>query len=139
MEPFISIVEDDESARAALRRMLISHGFTVTAFASAEQFLASDQPLRAACLIADISMPGISGLGLHRRLLEAGYRIPTILITGRPSESDRDAALGEGVLSYLPKPFSEQTLLEDIRSALGRPRQPDASARRDSSLSAASQ
>ena len=119
MEPLISIVEDDESVRAALQRILISHGFAVAASASAEQFLASDQPHRAACLIADVSMPGISGLHLHRHLLEAGYRIPTILITGRPTAADRDEALGAGVLAYLPKPLSEQVLLEDISVALG--------------------
>ena len=89
-------------------RWTISHGFAVAAFASAEQFLESDQPYRAACLIVDVSMPGISGLRLHQRLLEAGYRIPTIVITGRPTAADRDEALGAGVLSYLPKPFSER-------------------------------
>jgi FixJ family two-component response regulator len=118
MEPLISIVEDDESVRAALQRILLSHSFAVTVFSSAEQFLASAQPYPAACLIVDVSMPGISGLRLHRQLIDAGYRIPTILITGRPTPADRDQALGAGVVSYLPKPFSEQALLDDISLAL---------------------
>lgn len=139
MEPLISIVEDDESVRAALQRILISHGFAVAAFASAEQFLESDRPYRAACLIADVSMPGISGLLLHRHLLEAGYRIPTILITGRPTAADRDEALGAGVLSYLPKPFSEQALLDDILLALGQSDRQGAGLTLDGSPSAAPQ
>jgi FixJ family two-component response regulator len=137
MDPLISIIEDDESVRAALQRILISHGFTVAAFGSAEQFLESDQPYRAACLIADVGMPGISGLGLHRHLLEAGYRIPTILITGRPTPADRDEALSAGVLSYLPKPLSEQALLEDISLALGQSDRQDPPLTLDDSASAA--
>ena len=137
MEPLISIVEDDESVRAALERILISHGFAVAVFASAEQFLASDQPYRAACLIADVSMPGISGLRLHRHLRAAGYRIPTILITGRPTAEDRAEALSAGVLSYLPKPFSERVLIGDISLALGRAEHEAGPLNRRDSVSAA--
>lgn len=118
MAPLISIVEDDESVRAALHRILTSHGFTATAFASAEEFLESEQPHRAACLIVDVTMPGMSGLRLHQHLVAAGHRIPTILITGRPSEADRETALGAGVVAYLAKPFSEQALLNDLALAL---------------------
>ena len=139
METLISIVEDDESVRAALQRILISHGFAVAAFASAERFLESDQPYRAACLIVDVSMPGISGLRLHRQLLETGYRIPTIMITGRPTAADRDEALGAGVLSYLPKPFSEQALLDDISVALGQSDRQDPRLKLDGSASPAPQ
>lgn len=139
METLISIVEDDESVRAALQRILISHGFAVAAFASAERFLESDQPYRAACLIVDVSMPGISGLRLHRQLLETGYRIPTIMITGRPTAADRDEALGAGVLSYLPKPFSEQALLDDISVALGQSGRQDPQLKLDGSASPAPQ
>ena len=120
MEPLISIIDDDESVRAALRRILLAHGFAATAFASAEQFLASDQLHHAACLIVDVRMPGMSGLGLHQHLVAAGYRIPTILITGCPIAADRDAALAAGVVSYLEKPFSEPALLDDVALALDR-------------------
>src|SRR3954468_2977121 len=120
MEPLISIIDDDESIRAALQRILASHGLGAAIFASAEQFLASDQLSQAACLIADVRMPGMSGLQLHQRLLADGYQIPTILITGCPTEADRDAALAVGVIAYLPKPFSERTLLDDVAAALSR-------------------
>lgn len=120
MEPLISIVDDDESMRAALQRILLAHGFAATVFASADQFLASGQLRHAACLIADVRMPGISGLQLHQHLTAAGYHIPTILITGRPTAADRDAALSAGAVSYLAKPFSDRALLDDLALALGR-------------------
>jgi FixJ family two-component response regulator len=120
MEPLISIIDDDESVRAALQRILASNGLEAAAFASAEQFLASDQVSHAACLIADVRMPGLSGLQLHQRLLADGRQIPTILITGCPTEADRDAALAAGVVAYLPKPFSERALLDDVAAALSR-------------------
>jgi FixJ family two-component response regulator len=120
MEPLISIIDDDESIRAALQRILASHGLVAAIFASAEQFLASDQLRQAACLIADVRMPGMSGLQLHQHLLTDGYQIPTILITGCPTEADRDAALAAGVIAYLPKPFSERALLDDVAAALSR-------------------
>jgi len=121
MEPLISIIDDDESVRAALQRILASHGLEAAAFATAEQFLASDQLRQAACLIADIRMPGMSGFQLHQRLLADGYQIPTILITGCPTEADREAALATGIVAYLPKPFSERALLDDVAAALARP------------------
>src|SRR3954468_22676942 len=130
MEPLISIIDDDESIRAALQRILASHGLGAAIFASAEQFLASDQLSQAACLIADVRMPGMSGLQLHQRLLADGYQIPTILITGCPTEADRDAALAAGIIAYLPKPLSEQALLEDVTAALSRSAR-TGSARRD--------
>jgi FixJ family two-component response regulator len=121
MEPLISIIDDDESVRAALQRILASHGLEAAAFATAEQFLASEQLRQAACLIADIRMPGMSGFQLHQRLLADGYQIPTILITGCPTEADREAALATGIVAYLPKPFSERALLDDVAAALARP------------------
>src|ERR1041385_8090283 len=120
MELLISIIDDDESVRAALQRILASNGLEAAAFASAEQFLASDQASHVACLIADVRMPGLSGLQLHQRLLADGRQIPTILITGCPTEADRDAALAAGVVAYLSKPFSERALLDDVAAALSR-------------------
>src|ERR1700676_2168162 len=114
MEPLISIIDDDESVRAALQRILLAHGFVTTVFASADQFLASGQLHDAACLIVDVRMPGISGLQLHQQLMAAGYQIPTILVTGCPTATDRDVALASGVVSYLAKPFSEWALLNDL-------------------------
>lgn len=121
MQALISIIDDDEAVRVALQRILLAHGFAATSFASAHQFLASDQLRHACCLIVDVRMPGMSGLGLYQHLVAAGCRIPTILITGCPIAADRDAALAAGVVSYLAKPFSEQALLDDVALALDRP------------------
>src|SRR5204863_6399009 len=113
-----SIVDDDAPVREALRRILAAHGLETAVFASGKQLLASDQLPRMSCLIADVKMPGMSGLALHHRLVAAGHHIPTILITGGATASGRKRALAEGVLSYVPKPFSEETLLDNVRLAL---------------------
>jgi CheY-like chemotaxis protein len=97
MEPLISIVDDDEPVREAVRRILTSHGLTATVFGSARQLLDSDQLDQMSCLIVDGKMPGISGFALHRQLLAAGRRIPTILMTGRPTAGGRKRALAAGV------------------------------------------
>jgi len=120
MEPLISIVDDDEPVREALRRILVSHGLATAVFASGQQLLASDQLPEMSCLIVDVKMPEMSGLALHHRLVAAGHRIPTILITGGPTTGGRERALAEGVLSYVPKPLSEETLLDNVRMALAR-------------------
>jgi len=120
MEPLISIVDDDEPVREALRRVLAAHGLETAVFASGKQLLASDRLPEMACLIADVKMPEMSGLALHHRLMAAGHRIPTILITGGPTPSGRNQALAEGVLSYVPKPLSEEALLDNVRLALAR-------------------
>ncbi len=120
MEPLISIVDDDEPMREAVRRILTSHGLTAAVFASARQLLDSDQLDHMSCLIVDGKMPGMSGFALHRQLVAAGRRIPTILITGRPTAGGRKRALAAGVVSYLAKPFSEEVLLDNIHLALAR-------------------
>ncbi len=119
-EPLISIVDDDRPVREALRRMLGIYGFDAVIFKSAEEFLASDFPTRTACLVADMRMPGMSGLALHRHLLAEGCRIPTILITARPTSGERDEAVASGVLSYLAKPVSDNILVETVQAALER-------------------
>ena len=100
-QTLISVVDDDESMREAIRGLMKSLGYTAVAFASAEGFLSSRQILRTSCLITDVQMPGMTGLELHRRLLAAGKTIPTILITAYPDDSGREGALGDGVVCYL--------------------------------------
>ena len=117
----ISIVDDDESVREAMQGLMKSLGFTVETFASAEEFLASDSRNHAACLITDVQMPGLTGLGLHDRLVRSGRPIPTIVITAYPDERARARALQAGVVCYLVKPFNENDLLTCIRSVLHRP------------------
>jgi FixJ family two-component response regulator len=117
-KPLISVIDDDESMREAMRGLMKSLGYTAEAFASAEEFLNSRQAPRTSCLIADVQMPGMTGLELHRHLVASGKTIPTILITAYPDDSARVRALGDGVICYLSKPFDESDLLACIRSSL---------------------
>ena len=95
-----------------------SMGFSAEAFGSAEDFLDSAHLSRTDCLVADVNMPGMSGLDLHQRLAATGRAIPTILITAYPNERVRALALNAGVLCYLAKPFAEGDLLGCLRTAL---------------------
>jgi FixJ family two-component response regulator len=115
----IAIVDDDESVREATKGLMRSMGLAAETFSSAEDFLRSSHLGRTACLVADVNMPGMSGLDLHKRVAALPKGIPTILITAYPNESIRERALSAGILCYLVKPFSEDELLNCIRSALG--------------------
>jgi FixJ family two-component response regulator len=117
-KPLISVVDDDESMREALRGLMKSLGYAAEAFASAEEFLSSRQVPRTSCLIADVQMPGMTGLELYRHLLASRTTIPTILITSYTDESLQERALEEGVVCYLSKPFNENDLLACIHSSL---------------------
>jgi FixJ family two-component response regulator len=117
-KPLISIVDDDESMREAVKGLMKSWGYAAEAFASAEAFLSSRQVPRTACLIADVMMPGMSGLELHRHLVTSGKTIPTVLITAHPDDDVRERALRDGIIGYLSKPFSEDDLMACIRSSL---------------------
>jgi FixJ family two-component response regulator len=114
----ISIVDDDELVRVALGRLMKAHGYLVQTFDSGASLLNSGHRARTDCLIADVQMPGMTGLELHDQLVAAGAPIPTILITAHPSETMRSCALRAGVLCYLTKPFSEADLLGCVRSAV---------------------
>ena len=118
-KPLISIVDDDETVRATTMDLINSMGFLVKAFACADDFLNSDDLCRTSCLIADMRMPGMTGLDLHNRLVESGTAIPTILITGFPDDRDRVRARQSGVRCYLAKPFEDKELLKCIRAAVG--------------------
>jgi FixJ family two-component response regulator len=119
-KPLIAIVDDDASMLEALQGLLRSLGFAAEAFSSGQAFLSSPHLGRMACLIADVHMPGMSGLDLHHRLVTSGRRLPTILITAYPNDQARGRALGAGVVCYLAKPFDEDDLLRCLRSILGR-------------------
>jgi FixJ family two-component response regulator len=119
-KPLISIVDDDELIRDAATGLIKSLGYNAVAFASAEDFLSSRQLSQTACLIADINMPEMSGLDLHRELSASGKPIPTVLITAYPDDGVRKRALSAGVIGYLTKPFEEEDLLACVRSALTR-------------------
>jgi FixJ family two-component response regulator len=112
----IAIVDDDESVREAMTSLMRSFGFATMAFASGESFLRSRRR-RTDCLIADVQMPGMTGLELHNRLVASGKLIPTILITAYPDERVRAQALNAGAVCYLTKPFNESELLACIHAA----------------------
>jgi FixJ family two-component response regulator len=114
----ISIIDDDQPFREAMRRFMTSLGYTVDVFSSAADFLASRRLGETACLIADVHMPAMTGVELYRHLLEAGHRIPTILVTAYPNDVDRARALNDGVVCYLRKPVDAQSLSRCLRAAL---------------------
>lgn len=114
----VSIVDDDESFRAALQRLLRSAGFSVRSFASAEDFLNSGQQQETGCLIADIRMPGMSGLDLQAKLNDDHSPIPIIFISAHGDEKMRLQAMRGGAVKFLAKPFDDAVLLESVRAAL---------------------
>ena len=114
----VSVVEDDQHFRESMRRLMRSWGYTVEAFPSAAEFLASSHLGETACLVADVNMPGMTGVELHRHLINAGHSIPTILVTAYPNDVDRTRALNDGVICYLPKPVDEQELIGCLGAAL---------------------
>ena len=114
----VSVVEDDRFFRESMRRLMRSLGYSVEAYPTAADFLASPRLAETACLIADVHLPGMTGLELHRRLIEAGYAIPTILVTAYPDEDVKARALKDGVVCYLRKPVDQEHLLRCVRAAL---------------------
>jgi FixJ family two-component response regulator len=117
-KPVISVIDDDVSVREGTVDLLNSMGFIAKPFQRADDFLKSNCHPSTSCLIADVRMPGMSGLELHNCLVGSGNLIPTILITAFPNDRDRERALQAGVKCYLTKPFKEDDLLACIRTAL---------------------
>jgi FixJ family two-component response regulator len=116
----VYVVDDDESVRRALRRLLHSWGLRATTFASATEFLDSGPCEEDACLIADIRMPGLGGLDLQRELLAKGSTIPVIFITAFDTAETRKQARALGAAGYFRKPVDDQALLDAIRWALSK-------------------
>ena len=117
--PLIAIVDDDVMICEATKDLVEAFGFNARTFTSAGEFLNSDCVSGTACLIADVQMPGMSGLQLHRKLIASGRRIPVIFITAFPDERLRKRALTAGAVCYLTKPFDGESLRSCIRSATG--------------------
>jgi FixJ family two-component response regulator len=119
MKPsLVAILDDDELMRGALQGLLKAVGLPAEAFVSAEEFLNSGQQHQVACLIADIRMPGMSGLELQAKLNAERCRIPIIFITAHGDEKLRMQALRAGAVEFLAKPFDDEVLLERVRAAL---------------------
>jgi FixJ family two-component response regulator len=116
--PMISIVDDDDSVRESLRRLMRSVGFAVNVFASAEEFLDSDRLHDTDCLILDVRLPGMNGLELQRQLAISHSEIPIIFITSYEDDEVRARALNAGAVDYFLKPFDDEDLLDAIEEAL---------------------
>jgi FixJ family two-component response regulator len=114
----VAIVDDDDLMRGALQGLLKAVGLPAQAFASAEEFLKSGLQRETACLIADIRMPGMSGLELQAKLTAERCCIPTIFITAHGDAKMRMQALRAGATEFLTKPFDDEVLLENIRAAM---------------------
>ena len=114
----ISVVDDDESVRRSTRLLIESLGFRVATFESAEAFLTSEKRPDTSCLILDVQMPGINGLQLQTRLAHNGDSIPIIFITAYDDNQSRRQAMQAGAVAFLDKPFTDDQLLQAIRSAL---------------------
>jgi FixJ family two-component response regulator len=114
----ISVVDDDASVRAATSKFLRSHGYTVQAYSSAEHFLQSGRLSDTSCVIADLQMPGMSGLELLTMMRARGYGVPFIFITAFPDETTRARALQAGAICFLSKPFAGSTLINCLSVAL---------------------
>jgi len=118
--PVIAIIDDDASVRATTDSLVRSHGYIVYTFASSEDFLRSSHLTDTSCVIADVQMPGMSGVELQTHLLTQGNRVPFIFFTAFPDERVRARALNAGAICYLTKPFEEQSFIQCLNAALER-------------------
>ena len=116
--PVVSIVDDDASVRVATHRLVRSLGYVAHTFFSADEFLQSPHVNDTSCLIADVQMPGMSGVELQSVLLAQGRRMPIIFITAFPEESARTRALDAGAMCFLTKPFDGPTLVKYLAAAV---------------------
>jgi FixJ family two-component response regulator len=117
--PLVSVVDDDESVRESLPDLLREFGYAAKAFSSAEEFLASGYAEKTGCLIADIAMPGMSGPELQNELKRREYHVPIIFITAHGLERIRSDLMEQGAVACLPKPFSDEALLEALNTGFG--------------------
>jgi FixJ family two-component response regulator len=118
--PVISIVDDDASVRTATGRLLRSMGFSVYVFASVQEFLSSPRLRETSCVIADVQMPGMSGLELQDYLIAHDHGMAIIFITAFPHDQLRERAMRAGAVCFLSKPFDEPQLLQCVERALAK-------------------
>jgi FixJ family two-component response regulator len=118
--PRISVIDDDESVRLAVGRLLESVGLHAELFASAEEFLRSGRLPGTGCLILDVRLPGMSGVALQEQLIASDTPVPIIFITAHGDVTTRARALERGAVEFLRKPFSDEALLDAIAKATHR-------------------
>ncbi len=116
--PVVIIVDDDQSFRTFLERLVGTVGLKAVPFASAEEFLRTSPPDGPACLVLDVQMPGLSGLDLQRELAQAGHQLPIVFITGHGDIPMSVQAMKAGAVGFLSKPFRNQDLLDAVREAI---------------------
>ncbi len=114
----VYIVDDDDSVRRAIGRLIRSAGMEAQTFASGGDFLRSKFTDQKACMVADVRMPGMSGLELHQKMIERGFKLPVIFITGFDTAETRSQARESGAFGYFRKPVDDQALLDAIQWAL---------------------
>ena len=117
-EPTIFVIDDDASVRKSLSRLLRSAGYTTETFASAEEFLGREHYTGIGCLLLDVQMPGLSGLGLQEELNKADYHMPIVFITGHGDIPMSVEAMKKGAIDFLTKPFHDKDLLQVIEKAI---------------------
>ena len=116
--PVIAVVDDEESVRKALGRLIRAAGFRVETFSSGSDFLRSMQQRRPHCLVLDLRMPQVNGFQVQQALAQSGAHLPVVIITGDDSPESRVRALELGAKAYLRKPIDDAMLLDAIQSAL---------------------
>ena len=114
----IAVVEDDAGVRTALQQLLRSAEYGAVTFGSAEEFLASGEDAHVDCLVADINLPGMSGVALVKALAAGGATVPVVLITGRDDPGTMELIRQAGPVPRLHKPFSDDALFDAIRAAI---------------------
>lgn len=119
----IAVIDDEELVRTSLQRLLKIAGYPAAAFTSAEEFIKSGRLQEVRCLIADIRMPGMSGLDLQSQLNAEGYQIPIIFITAHGDEKMRIRAMRDGAVAFLAKPYDNAVLLDRVRACLNVPQE----------------
>jgi FixJ family two-component response regulator len=117
-EPTVFVIDDDASIRKSLSRLLRSAGYTTETFASAEEFLGRDHYNGIGCLLLDVQMPGLSGMGLQKELNRADYHMPIIFITGHGDIPMGVEAMKKGAVDFLTKPFPDKELLQAVEKAI---------------------
>jgi FixJ family two-component response regulator len=120
--PTVFVIDDDADMRAAIQGLLKAAGIRSASFGTAEEFLRDNDPDGPSCLVLDVSLPGVSGMELQRKLTEAGVSIPIIFITGHGDIRMTVKAIKSGAVEFLTKPFDDQDLLNAIHQALDRDR-----------------
>jgi FixJ family two-component response regulator len=117
-KPIIAVVDDDDAVREATGSLVRSLGYNASTFASADEYLKSEEIRNTSCLITDVRMPGLSGLDLQNRLIARGHRFPIIFVTGHPDDIARTRAMNAGAAAFLGKPINYDRLVSYLETAL---------------------